>query len=178
MYGDNDTPSLTERINKGKKIVQRYNSLLSIVEHNNISTTDLKNLQSKAEELTKRIEDLRQEKKDIISNSKNIPARWGIEDEYVTYDGLPFYETDISASKSVRAIADLMIHINKAPIMLMGDAEKLGYKVLNELKQIADDNNKIMIFAEHNRQSTELKLVCYDEMEIPETPSNDTSNLF
>jgi hypothetical protein len=178
MYGDNDTPSLTERINKGKKIVQRYNSLLSIVENNNISTTDLKNLQSKTEELTKRIEDLRQEKKDIISNSKNIPARWGIEDEYVTYDGLPFYETDISASKSVRAIADLMIHINKAPIMLMGDAEKLGYKVLNELKQIADDNNKIMIFAEHNRQSTELKLVCYDEMEIPETPSNDTSNLF
>ena len=178
MYGDNDTPSVTERINKGKRIVQRYNSLLSIVEHNNISTTDLKNLQSKAEELTKRIEDLRQEKKDIISNSKNIPARWGIEDEYVTYDGLPFYETDISASKSVRAIADLMIHINKAPIMLMGDAEKLGYKVLNELKQIADDNNKIMIFAEHNRQSTELKLVCYDEMEIPETPSNDTSNLF
>lgn len=178
MYGDNDTPSLAERINKGKRIVQRYNSLLSIVERNNISTTDLKNLQSKAEELTKRIEDLRQEKKDIISNSKNIPARWGIEDEYVTYDGLPFYETDISASKSVRAIADLMIHINKAPIMLMGDAEKLGYKVLNELKQIADDNNKIMIFAEHNRQSTELKLVCYDEMEIPETPSNDTSNLF
>ena len=59
----------------------------------------------------------------------------------------------------------------------MGDAEKPGYKVLNELKQIADDNNKIMIFAEHNRQSTELKLVCYDEMEIPETPSNDTSNL-
>ena len=130
---------------------------LSIVERNNISTTDLKNLQSKAEELTKRIEDLRQEKKDIISNSKNIPARWE-EDEYVTYDGLPFYETDISASKAVRAITKLMIHINKAPIMLMGDAEKLGYKVLNELKQIADDNNKIMIFAEHNRQSTELKL--------------------
>ena len=77
MYGDNDTPSLTERINKGKKIVQRYNSLLSIVENNNISTTDLKNLQSKTEELTKRIEDLRQEKKDIISNSKNIPCTLG-----------------------------------------------------------------------------------------------------
>ena len=40
MYGDNDTPSLAERINKGKRIVQRYNSLLSIVERNNISTTD------------------------------------------------------------------------------------------------------------------------------------------
>ena len=58
-----------------------------------------------------------------------------------------------------------MMKINKSPIMLMGDAESLGFEILNELEQQAKEHGKIMIFAEHLRSADELKLVCYDDIE-------------
>ena len=58
-----------------------------------------------------------------------------------------------------------MIRVNQSPIMLMGDAESLGYEVLNQLDAVAKENGKIMIFAEHVREVEERRLICYDDME-------------
>ena len=69
-----------------------------------------------------------------------------------------------------------MMKVNQCPIMLMGDAEVLGFDALAELNEEAEKNGKIMIFAEHVRTLEEIKLVCYDDLEKPEV--KPTKELF
>jgi hypothetical protein len=168
---------LKERIKTGKDIVTRYGQIL--VRKEEWATTELQLKQKKelADKADKNIIELRNRKVELIKNSKGIPDRWGITDDYVTFDGVPFAKDDISTSKAVRAIADLMMRMNDTPIMLMGDAESLGYPILDELHTIAEENERIMVFAEHDRQVDDMQLVCYDEMEIPEI-DNEPKNLF
>lgn len=52
--------------------------------------------------------------------------------------------------------------------MIMGDAESLGFEVLEELVEIAKEHNRIMVFAEHDRTMDDVELICYDELDIPE----------
>lgn len=118
-----------------------------------------------AEEFNSKIETLRKQKKETIFNSQNIPSGWSLGDDVITIDDIPFLESDISLSRATKAIAQLMMRINQSPIMLMGDAESLGYEILNELDEQAKAAGKIMIFAEHIREAEELKLVCYDDIE-------------
>ena len=134
----------------------------------------LNNEKEEALNLTNQINDLRAEKVRIVKESSSIPPRWGIEDTGLTYDGLPFLLNDISTSKAVRAVAELMAIMNEAPVMLMGDSESLGYEILQELAEIAKDMGKIMIFAEHDRTKDDLELVCYDEIDTPEMPTTKT----
>jgi acyl-CoA synthetase (NDP forming) len=60
--------------------------------------------------------------------------------------------------------------------MLMGDAESLGYEILDELDAYAKEQGKIMIFAEHIRSKETLELVCYDNIVIEH--SNKKKDLF
>lgn len=129
-----------------------------------------------AKQITDEIETLRKRKTDIVKNSDSIPHEFEIGDDYITVDNVPFVETDLCKSSAIKAVAKLMIKINDAPVMLMGDAEQLGYPVLNELKEFAEANNKIMVFAEHVRTLDEMKLVCYDDIEH-EKPK-ETGELF
>lgn len=173
---------IAQRLQNGQNVLNRYNVLLSLGEEWAKSEAELVKAREESESLNTRIDELREKKKGIITGSKDIPDRWGIEDDGVTYDGQPFTMEDISLSKATRAIAELMININKAPVMLMGDAECLGYPILRELHAIAEEYGKIMIFAEHDRTIDDIELVCYDMMGIPEgeepVPTVTTNNLF
>jgi len=177
LIGTDKEPGLTERIAKGERIQQTYTGIIERQKMYIQATTDLKTKKARIEQLDADIELDRTNKKKIVSESKNIPTRWGIDDEGVTFDGIPFVESDISTSKSACAIAELMILINQTPIMLMGDAEVLGYSALAELKALAIQHNKIMIFAEHDRQSKDVHLVCYDELDISDE-AQPKQNLF
>lgn len=166
---------IVERLVIGEKMVKDYEALVTQKAEWSKTEVELKEKRLKAELLTKDIEEARKRKKTIIKDSKNLPSRWDIEDEYITYDGIPFTESDISMSKAIRAIAELMININDAPIMLMGDAEVLGYPILAELKALAVEHDKIMVFAEHDRDVSDIELVCYEDMDIPDTETETTT---
>lgn len=127
-----------------------------------------------AEQADENIKILRERKKEIIFSSPNVPAGWALDDDSITIDNIPFLETDLSLSKATKAIVHLMTKVNKSPLMLLGDAESLGYPILNELNRWAAENNKIMVFAEHNRDVQDIQLVCYDEVDN----DNNTQELF
>ena len=160
-----DLNLLNKRIESGKTVIEEIVKVTSIMESLEKDKAEYETKAKEAKEFDNKIETLREKKKEIIFKSNNIPAGWSLDDDSVTIDGIPFLETDISKSKATKAIANLMMKINKSPIMLMGDAESLGFEILNELEQQAKEHGKIMIFAEHLRSADELKLVCYDDIE-------------
>jgi len=160
-----DLNLLNKRIESGKTVIEEIVKVTSIMESLEKDKAEYETKAKEAKEFDNKIETLREKKKEIIFKSNNIPAGWSLDDDFVTIDGIPFLETDISKSKATKAIANLMMKINKSPIMLMGDAESLGFEILNELEQQAKEHGKIMIFAEHLRSADELKLVCYDDIE-------------
>jgi len=163
--GTEDNVGLIKRLENGQKKKDELLQIEVLVKQKK-EDEDKYNLKFKeAGEYDTKIETLRESKKSIIKNSQNIPLGWSLTDDYLTINGVPFMETDLSKSQATKAIAELMIRINKAPIMLMGDAEALGYEILDELDTYAKEQDKIMIFAEHVRQAEELQLVCYDNIE-------------
>ena len=160
-----DLNIINKRIESGKTVIEEIVKVTSIMESLDKDKAEYETKAKEAKEFDNKIETLREKKKEIIFKSNNIPAGWSLDDDSVTIDGIPFLETDISKSKATKAIANLMMKINQSPIMLMGDAESLGFEILNELEQQAKEHGKIMIFAEHIRFADELKLVCYDDIE-------------
>lgn len=157
--------TINERIKKGKDAKDSILVIETKVGNVDYEKEQLNIKTKQVDEYDTKIETLRESKKTIIKNSENIPIGWSLGDDYLTIDNVPFMETDLSKSQATKAIAELMIRINKCPIMLMGDAEALGYDILDELDVYAKENGKIMVFAEHVREAEELKLVCYDELE-------------
>lgn len=163
--GTDANPGLIKRLANGQSKKDELLQIEVIVKQKDEDKKAYDTKFKEAQEYETKIETLRETKRNIIQNSENIPLGWSLNDDYLTIDGVPFMETDLSKSQATKAIAELMIRINKCPIMLMGDAEALGYEILDELDTYAKEQGKIMVFAEHVRQADELKLVCYDEME-------------
>lgn len=157
--------TINERITKGQLIKDSIIKIETKTEGVKYEKEQLEIKTKKAAEYDTKIETLRETKKNIIKNNPNIPLGWSLTDDYLTINGIPFMESDLSKSQATKAIAELMIRINKCPIMLMGDAEALGYEILDELDVYAKEQGKIMVFAEHVRQAEELQLVCYDDLE-------------
>ena len=174
--GTPEKPGLIKRLEAGQKKKDELLQIEVLSKQKEEDENKYKLKFKEAEEYDTKIETLRESKKSIIKNSENIPLGWSLTDDYLTINGVPFMETDLSKSQATKAIAELMIRINKCPIMLMGDAEALGYEILDELDAYAKEQGKIMVFAEHVRQAEELKLVCYDEISKPE--SKEKKELF
>jgi len=156
---------LIKRLEVGKTLINQYNQLDVLVKQKAKNEEDHKKKEDEVSKLDEKITTLRAKKKEIIKNSPNMPVGWSIDDDYVTIDNIPFLETDICKSEATAAIAQLMMRVNKAPLMLMGDAEALGYEVLNKLEETAKSLGKVMLFAEHVRSADEMRLVGYDEID-------------
>jgi energy-coupling factor transporter ATP-binding protein EcfA2 len=172
--GTPEKPGLIKRLEAGQKKKDELIALEVLVDQKAKDEKEYKTKKEEADKYETKIETLRATKKSIIQNSENIPLGWSLNDDYLTIDNVPFMETDLSKSQATKAIAELMIRINKCPIMLMGDAESLGYEILDELDIYAKEQGKIMIFAEHVRQAEELQLICYDEIDhISKTTKKD-----
>lgn len=184
--GTEKNPGIINRIAKGQEIKNKLAVAEELEKNREIKKQEALTKQAKADELSNNIETLRARKQAIIKGCAGIPESISIDDDYITIDGIPFTEEDVSKSKATKAIARLMMLVNKAPIMLMGDAESLGYEVLNELKEEAEAMGKTMVFAEHVRYLDELTLVCFDELDqegatdkAKDTkPNNEQSKLF
>jgi len=168
--------TINERIKKGSAIKDSILVIETKVKNLDYEKEQLKLKTEESEKYDTNIETLRKAKTDIIKNSENIPLGWSLGDDSITINNIPFTETDLSKSQATKAIAELMMRINKAPVMLMGDAEALGYDVLDSLLATAKEMGKVMIFAEHVRDADELQLVCYDEMD--HVKKNDKKELF
>ena len=161
---------LKSRIAKGNELIDAITKLELRKEQYDKSVDEYDKKKKESDELTTQIETLRKERTNVLKNSERIPSGISVDDDYISVDGIPFVETDLCKSSATKAIAKLMMEVNDSPIMLMGDAEHLGYEILDELNEAAEANGKIMIFAEHVRDAEDLHVVCYDELEHEKKP--------
>ena len=181
LYKEKELPNgkiqkpIGERIQAGEKLLKDIDALNLKKMNYETSKQTYEDKKKEADNLTEQIETLRKEKSQIIKNSENIPSGIEIGDDYITVDGVPFVETDLCKSDATKTIAQLMMIINKAPLMIMGDAEHLGYEVLDQLSEEAEKHGKIMVFAEQVRDAKEMTLVCYDELRSDDEPRNYSS---
>lgn len=171
--GTEKNPGLSKRLETGQKKKDEIIQIEVLNAQKEKDKSDYAIKLKKYNDYDKEIKELREEKKSIIQNSTNIPNGWEINSDYITINDIPFVESDISKSKATKAIAELMMRVNQSPIMLMGDAESLGFEVLDQLNAVAKENGKIMIFAEHVRDIDERRLICYDDMEHKPTETKE-----
>ena len=169
---------LKRRLERGKTFMKNIDAIITKEDLLKKDEESIKIKEKSVTDLSEEIETLRNRRKDIVRNSDSIPHDYEIGDDHISIEGIPFFDTDISKSKATKAIARLMMKVNPAPILLMGDAEALGYEVLDQLQEEATSMGKIMVFAEHNRDVEEVRLVCYDDIEHTKKPSKESGSLF
>lgn len=165
---------LNDRILKGNAKKEEISRIGQRIESRNKDEQEYVKKKSLYDEYDEKINTLRERKKTIVSMSENIPYGISLDDEGISLDGVPLLESDMAKSRATRIVANIMMKVNQAPFMLMGDAEHLGYEALNELRLIAEENGKMMIFAEHVRDKDSLGLVCFDDI-IKDNIENETT---
>ena len=136
------------------------------------------------EDFTRNIENIRNSKKDLIATANLGVEGISIEDDYVMIDGFEFKENQISKSKAIMLIARLMCSINTSPIQVIGSANDLDWEVLDKLYKMAEEQGKIMILDQVDRDATDIAIVGYepktgivntDTGEITHSPEKDPS---
>jgi hypothetical protein len=88
-----------------------------------------------------------------------------------------FKETELSESKAKYVAALLSMQINTTPLILLGNAESLGYDVLQKLYEKGKESGHILLFAEHDRNEEDIKLVAFDELNVPGEKENNFTNI-
>lgn len=114
------------------------------------------------EELTRKIDSVRNGKKALIEQSNLGVENVSIEEDHVKIDGFEFKENQVSKSKAIILIANLMCAINESPIQVIGSANDLDWDVLDQLYALAKKNGKIMILDQVDRDATDIAIVGYE----------------
>jgi hypothetical protein len=135
-------------------------------------------LEKEYNDLCNEVESERQKQKDIIKNSTIPIENLTIDDDGISIDGFSFKESQICKSSAIKVIAGIMCKINPAPVLLMGSAGDLDDKSLNQLLEVAKENNKIMIFDYVVRTEQEIQVVGYDKTDVEKQIDTEGDGLF
>ncbi len=163
-------------VDKAKELTLKYNKY---VEYNDKYQKE----SIEVNELTQTIDDIRQEKENIITQSEfPVDNLCFDNDGYLTINGLRFDEKQICESDTILLVAQLMCKMNTTPIQIIGDASLLDYKKLDKLYDIAEANGKIMFVDEIDRNLDKLVIVGYEkrskDKKVKEEKKSDDKPLF
>jgi len=141
---------LYSQSNTLSELIQRLSVLSDNQNRYKEQDNKLAQAKAKSESLTNKISEIRQAKKDLISNS-NFPIKdLIIDDEGLmvkTMDGLlPFDINQVSTSRIMIIVAKIILMLNKhLPIIVMGRGEAFDTARLDELSKFADENDCMLI---------------------------------
>lgn len=125
-----------------------------------------KSLDKKKKEQTKvekDLADIRTFKESILLEQEMPIEGLAIEEEGLTYKGLPFDKNQISTSQFMQVVLKILIAINKkTPIIPIGRAESFGKKKLNEIIALAEKEN-CQIFFEKVKDEGELTIEVFED---------------
>jgi hypothetical protein len=149
------------------KAETEFNQVKKIEEHKTQAETNLKTLEEKKKvynNLSTTIEAIRKEKETIILES-SIPIKGlTIDDDGILLNNLPFTKEQLSTSQIITTVFKILIALNKkTPIFYLGRAESLGKAKLDEMLQIAIDNN-YQVFVDRVESGEELKIEVYEDL--------------
>jgi len=145
-----DTTQLKERIAKGKVIVERLTDIQKKQQTIKTESANAQKLSIEVDELNKKIEMLREEKKQIISEA-NISERIMLDTDgcyFISDNGvpLPFNEESISYAEGGLEIAKIILEKNKnLPLVVLGKASEYDEASIEKLQQLAIKYNGVII---------------------------------
>ena len=156
---------INERIEKGKTIINRIVVIETRKENKDKYELKTNDLQVEYDKLSKAIENCREEKHRIVSESDLPVENISFDQEgYLTINGFKFKENQICESDAVLILANILAKINPGPIQVIGDASILDNEKLEKLNKIAESNNKIMFVDEVIRSGDDIVVVGYEEL--------------
>lgn len=134
--------ALSIRINNGRALRDKIISLESKSKLASENVTKLKELKESKEDLTKRLDKLQETKKNIISLVDMPVKGLSIDDDGLTYNGLPFNKNQIATSVSMEVAIGILLAINKnTPIITIGRAESFDDSKIENLNKLAKERN-------------------------------------
>lgn len=170
---DSRLEKLAEWITGGNAYIQACDGVILKLKNREKELREIKDLTEETNDLSTEIDGGQTRINTIISDSPNIPEGLVITDDYITYNGFQFKETELSESQAKLAAAKLSLEINQSPLILLGNAESLGFEVLDQLYELGKEKGRILLFAEHDRLEEDIRLVAYDEIIKPESKKDD-----
>jgi hypothetical protein len=155
---------LKKKIETGNNIITRITSISTKNELKKEWTNKWEIQKAKSDELTKKINECRTKKTNIITSSDLPVENISFDDGFLTIDGFQFKENQVCESDAVLILANILAKINPGPIQVIGDASILDNEKLEKLNQIAEENNKIMFVDEVVRDANDIVVVGYEEL--------------
>lgn len=155
---------ISVKIETGDKIITRITSIITKKELIEEYTAKRDNKKAESESLSKKIEDCRIKKEEIVSNSDLPVKNISFEDGYLTIDGFQFKESQVCESDAVIILANILAKINPGPVQIIGDASILDSEKLELLNKIAESNNKVMFVDEVVRDANNMVVVGYESL--------------
>lgn len=96
------------------------------------------------DKLDKELEELREEKKILLSKSK-LPAGLEINESEISFNGLPFDETVASHTEAQLAMIELMLSISDSPLVNIGDWSLYDQDSQSKIVKMAKDGKHLFI---------------------------------
>ena len=163
-----NTDELLKEKSQLEASIEIANTIKARVMNLNENTTKKDQAIREYEEMTRVIDKIREDKKELIASANLGIQNISIEDDYVMIDGFPFKENQIAKSQAIVIVAKLMCVINQSPIQVIGSANDLDWPILDKLYEIAKTNGKIMILDQVDRDATDLAVIGYEPKNISE----------
>ena len=156
---------VTVRINDGEAYVSKINVLKEKIESFDENNKKLTYKTKELSDIEESLKNFRQSKKDLFKDSSLKDFNIEFKDDYLYIDGFMFDENSICTSDVYKLVARILIAINKnVPIIVMGNSSELDNDSLEEMYKLAVENDYLMIFDEVDRDDSELKVVCYENL--------------
>lgn len=114
--------------------------------------------QNEAIDLERQIQEGRNKKKKILSDSE-LPAGLSIEEDDFTWNGFAFTETQISKSSALLVIAEILCKILTAKVVYLGEKALFDKDRFRQLIKIAEKHGKIPVLEEVVDEQTDLKVI-------------------
>lgn len=155
---DSVSTNFNDEIKETTEFIERANNSLSIIKSQESIKNILINLRKEQEELNTKINNLRQEKIDILKNSK-LPGGLIIEEDNFTWNGYEFNGAQISTSRALLIISELICKLVGSKIVYIGERRLFDDDNLKKLIQIAEANGKIPMLEEVVTGQNEIVLI-------------------
>jgi len=159
---------LASKIEKGKEYIGRISLIKAKEEKYDSLKENLISVSEKAKELNKKIEQYRQDIKNLFNKANYPVSNITIEDNEAYYldndnNKIPFVESDLSYSVGGSKVVEILMELNKEmPIIMLGKASEFDSKTKDKFANLAKDKGYIMIADHVVEQQENMEVVVWD----------------
>jgi len=136
LQGPHELSSFDEKILR----YQEYQSKLSLIEKKNQTLESLKEKQARSEELTKKLQSIKQSKIDMISSAKMPIEGLAVSDDDILFGGIPFAQ--LCTSEQIKISMSIAMALNpRLRVVIIKNGSLLDSDAMTAIKKLAEEND-------------------------------------